>query len=115
MVGPLDGSGFESLGPTQQAGFPAHFPEIFHFADGIVNYPQSGTTDPQACGSVSLDTTGATVWYRQSGPGGGWFSTPTVSAAIQPPVLTLPPSLDVEATGASRPIVRREGRAVRPG
>lgn len=97
---PLAGSGFESLKANEIAGIPPRYPEIFHFADGSVTYPSTGTTDPQGCSSVSLNETGDTVWYQQRGPAPNWFSSPTAPANARP-VLTLPGDRQVEASGPS--------------
>ncbi len=98
LSGPVAGSGLESLQATQAAGLPAHFPEIFHFRDGSVSYPSTGTTDPQGCSAVSLNDNGDTVWYQQRDLAPHWFSSLTAKQGALP-ILSLPAAIEVEATG----------------
>lgn len=98
LSGPVAGSGLESLQETQAAGLPSHFPEIFHFRDGSVSYPSTGTIDPQGCSAVSLNGNGETVWYQQRDLAPHWFSSPTAKQGALP-LLSLPQSIEVEATG----------------
>ena len=100
LVGPVPASRFPAL--VDAAYHPPRFPEIFNFATGDVSYPRDGTPDPQACGSVSLDTAGGTVWWSQGGTTPGWFSSGTRPVTLVdgiPPTLTGPATVTVEATG----------------
>jgi hypothetical protein len=98
ISGPRPGSGFESLAAIESAGIQRRHPEVFHFADGSITYPSTGTTDPQACSRVSLNEAGDRVWYQQKDLAPNWFASSTIAANAKP-LLLLPDGPTVEAEG----------------
>ena len=93
LVGPVPDSRFP-IDPDA-AYHPARSPQVFNFATGKFTYPRDGAADPQTCGSVSLDTSGAQVWWSQSRASPGWFSSGTLPITLIDgiaPVVSLTPA-----------------------
>lgn len=101
---PLAGSGF-SIEDTRLAGISPRYPMIFRFPTHTVTYPRTGTTDSQACNSISLDYAGNKVFYKQNSPA-NWYSSQTFTRTdLEAPQLTgfdvTPPSVNTTSAPAT--------------